>query len=139
MKAFEAVAVTDLDRMDEFFAADYKRHSQSSPVTEMTSLAEFKQWLAADRESFPDSTATVDLIVAEGDLVAMWGRYEGTQEGPMGPFPASGRRPALDFAGVHRVKDGRIVETWVTWDNLAGLVQLGHFQPPGAERAPATE
>jgi hypothetical protein len=40
----------------------------------------------------------------------------------------------LDFAGMHRIADRKIVETWVTWDNLAGLTQLGLFppQPPDA-------
>lgn len=31
---------------------------------------------------------------------------------------------------VVRFEDGKIAEWWVTWDNLAGLTQLGHFPPP---------
>ena len=45
----------------------------------------------------------------------------------MGPFPPSGKRLSLDFAALFRIESGKIVELWVTWDNLAALSQLGHF------------
>ncbi len=70
----------------------------------------------------------------EGDLVAVWATYEGTQRGPMGPFPATGSRMQLDFAAFLRVEDGKIVEMWVTWDNAAAPAQLGHM--PAAPRKP---
>jgi hypothetical protein len=35
---------------------------------------------------------------------------------------------------VHRIAEGKIVETWVTWDNLAALSQLGLF--PAGDEAP---
>jgi steroid delta-isomerase-like uncharacterized protein len=131
-EAFDALVAGEYDRAGEFFAEDYVRHSQSTEVTEMRSLEEFVQFLQADKASFPDSTGHLDMLVAEGDLVAIWGRWEGTQTGSMGPFPPSGKRMELDMAGVHRIENGKIVETWVTWDNLAALKQLGHF-PPGTE------
>jgi hypothetical protein len=31
--------------------------------------------------------------------------------------------------GIHRLENGKIVETWVTWDNMAALAQLGHLPP----------
>jgi predicted ester cyclase len=68
------------------------------------------------------------MIIAEGDLVAFWGTYSASQTGPMGPFPATGMRMVSEMGGVHRIADGRIAETWVTWDNLTGLHQLG-FDP----------
>jgi hypothetical protein len=36
----------------------------------------------------------------------------------------------LSFIGLPKVEDGKIVEMWVEWDNLAALVQLGHSAPP---------
>ena len=129
-QAFDVIIAGELDGLDAYFATDYARHSQSSPIPEMRSLEEFAGWLATDRTTFPDTTGTLDIIVAEGDLVAVWGTFSGTQQGPMGPFPPTGKRMTLDWAGVHRIENGKIAETWVTWDNLAGLAQLGHFPPP---------
>jgi predicted ester cyclase len=136
-KAFEAIVAGDFDRLDEYVSADYVRHSQASPVPEMTSLEQFKQWLVEDRASFPDGHVEDMFMVAEGDRVAFHCRWIATQEGPMGPFPASGKQMDLQVAGVHRFEDGKVVETWVTWDNLSAFVQLGHMPPPGAE--PPTE
>jgi predicted ester cyclase len=36
----------------------------------------------------------------------------------------------LKIIGIQRFEGGKIVETWVSWDNLASLAQLGHFPPP---------
>ena len=48
----------------------------------------------------------------------------------MGPFPATDKRMELDIAGVFRIEDDKIAEIWVTWDNMAGLAQLGHVPSP---------
>ena len=133
-KFFDAYnAKEDLGRLDEFLSASYARHCQATEPTEMRGIEEFARFLAEDQASFPDSRMTVEQLVAEGDRVAFFARWVGTQEGPMGPFPATGKRAELDIAGVHRIENGKIAETWVTWDNLAVLTQLGHFPPPSPE------
>ncbi len=78
----------------------------------------------------------VNQIFADDAMVAVHATYTGTQEGPMGPFPASGNRMETPFIGILRIEEGMIAEMWVEWDNLNLLAQLGHFSPPGAE-APA--
>ena len=131
--AFAAVEEGEFDKLDQYIAADYVRHCQATPDVEVSSLAEFKEFLIADRASVPNPELIIHRMVAEDDLVSFWGTYGGIQEGPMGPFPATGKRMDLDFAGMHRIADGKIAETWVIWDNLAGLTQLGLFPPePGA-------
>ncbi len=72
----------------------------------------------------------LDQLVAEGDLVAVRATYSGTQEGPLGELPATGRTVRAPFLGLFRIESGRIAELWVEWDNLAMLTQLGLFPPP---------
>ena len=55
--------------------------------------------------------------------------YVGTQEGAMGPFPATGKKAEVDYLSIIRLEGGKIAEMWVEWDNLAILSQLGHFPP----------
>jgi predicted ester cyclase len=126
-----AVNARDLDALDEIIAPNYVRHCQATPDVHVRSLDQFKQFLKSDFSAVPDSVVTTKRVVAEGDLLAFYCTYAGTQTGPMGPFPPSGRRINVDFSGVNRFENGKIVETWLTWDNLTGLVQLGHLQPPG--------
>ena len=68
-------------------------------------------------ERHPDGYQTIKLLVAEGDLVAAWATYKGTQQGPMGPFPPSGRKVEFDFGAVFRIEGGKIAEWWVSPDN----------------------
>jgi predicted ester cyclase len=131
-EVFAVIEAGDLDKLDRYIAEDYVRHCQATPDVNITSLEGFKEFLARDRATVPDQKLVLHRLVGEDDLVAFWATYSGIQEGPMGPYPATGKRVELDFAGMHRVADDMIVETWVTWDNLTALTQLGLFlpQPP---------
>lgn len=122
----------DWDRLSDFVADDFVRHCQATPELDIRSRDQFQAFMEADTAVFPDAQIEVRQLVAEGDRVAVWATYSGTQEGPMGPFPPSGARMSIDFGAIFRIQDGKIAELWVTWDNMAALVQLGHFPPPGA-------
>jgi len=129
-KAFEVVGAGDFDNMDNYISADYVRHSQATPDLNIRSLSEFKEFIRQDRLVIPDQQLEVKKLIAEGDLVAFWARYKGTQTGQMGRFPPSNKYVELDFSGYHRLENGKIAETWVIWDNISFLTQLGHFPPP---------
>ena len=121
------------DRLKEFVAEDFVRHCQATPGLVVTNLEQFKAFMESDVKVCPDSMVELHQLVAEGDRVAIWATYSGTQEGAMGPFPPSGKKMTLEFGAIFRIEAGKIAELWVTWDNLAALAQLGHFPPPGSE------
>ena len=129
----EALNGRDFATVRQLLAPDFVRHSQATPDLATANADQFVEYLKADAASFPDSRQTLERIVAEGDLVAVWIRYEGTQEGQMGPFPPSHKRMQVEASGIFRVQDGKLAELWITWDNLAALTQLGHFPPPGKQ------
>jgi steroid delta-isomerase-like uncharacterized protein len=133
LASFEVLRSGELDSLDELLAADYVRHCQATPDVEVTSLEAFKEYLRREAETFSNPEITVNHLLSEDNLVAFWATYAGDQEGPMGPYPATGKRMEIDFAGVHRIEDGKIAETWVTWDNMVGLTQLGLFPPQPPE------
>jgi len=76
--------------------------------------------------TFPDYHEELLALVAEGDQAAVHLRISGTQLGPWGPVPPTGRRLEfeemllLDFA-----PDGRVAHQRGIVDNLAGLRQAG--------------
>ena len=112
---------------DELMAPDVVRHCEAMPGLEVRSLDQVKEFLRQDTAIFPDSIQTITHLVAEGDLVAAWSTYEGTQKGPMGPFPPSGAKAKFDFGAVFRIEGGKIAEWWVTWDNMTVLRALGQL------------
>jgi predicted ester cyclase len=83
------------DLFDDLIAPDVVRHCEATPGVEACNLDQVKEFLRQDTAVFPDSVQTIKLLVAEGNLVAAWTTYEGTQQGPMGPFPPSGGRRSL--------------------------------------------
>ena len=92
-------------------------------------MMEFLQW---NFTAFPDWHEEIVLMLAEGDKVALITRGTGTHTGPMGDTPPTGKTMELMNYIVHRFEDGKIAETWIGWDNLTALIQLGLFPPAGA-------
>jgi len=132
METIDILNNHEYEKLDQVYAQDFKRYCQATPEAVVENLDDFKALLAEWDKQFPDNYSELDMIAAEGDLVAFYMTYSGTQEGPMGGFPATGKKMSLECAGFHRMVDGKIAETWVTWDNLAALTQLGLFPPPTA-------
>jgi len=126
----DAINARNLDALDNFVAPDVVRHSAATAGVVVTNLSEFKAFLETDFATVSDSVQKIDVIFGGGDYVAVRARYIGTQDGPMGPFPASGKKLELPYNGILRFEDGKIAEIWVEWDNLFALTQLGHFPPP---------
>jgi steroid delta-isomerase-like uncharacterized protein len=124
----EAVNAQDWKRVDELVAPEFIRHSYATPGVQ--SREDLKRFLRAESETFPDAHETLEDLLAEGNRVAVRHRFRGTQKGPLGLYPATGRTMEADYIAIYRVEAGQIVEAWVEWDNLTGLAQLGHYTPP---------
>jgi steroid delta-isomerase-like uncharacterized protein len=139
VRAFvEAVNQRDWARLDELLSPDFLRHSSTFGQPQIRNRGQLREFLAGEAGTFPDAHETIHFVVAEGDMVAVYSGFRGTQRGAMGPFPASGRTLSANFISIYRVVDGRIAEAWVEWDSLSGLIQLGHLAPPSAQYSRTT-
>ncbi len=119
----------DLAVIDEVLAENYVRHCQATgpDVRGREAMkALYREWHA----TFPDYRETLEIAIGEGDYVAGSITVRGTQKGQMGPFPPTGRVMDCKAIGIHRLEDGKIAESWVAWDNMATLAQLGLLPPP---------
>jgi predicted ester cyclase len=90
-----------------------------------------KAMVGALRQAFPDMKNTVNLVVAEGDLVAQYVTTTGTMLGQLGAMPPSGKQASWDAMHLVRFRDGLIAEHWVVVDQLGMLQQLGFVQMSG--------
>lgn len=128
------VSTGDLDAFRDCLAADYARHSQATTERpEIRGVEEMLDFLRDHFSTFPDWQEDIELIIAEGPYVACVTRGTGTHLGPMGEIPATGKSIEVVNFVFHRIEDGRIAETWVGWDNLAAMAQLGLMPPPDTE------
>jgi predicted ester cyclase len=85
-------------------------------------------------EAFPDVHIDVTHVVEEGSVVAIRGRSSGTHLGnlrtPDGDIPATGRRIDLSISDLYEVAGGVIVASYLHFDRLELLEQIGVAPAP---------
>ena len=117
----------DVSAADRAFAPNCIIHINGSPEPNL-SLGGFKEMMSGLLSAFPDLRITVEDQIVAGDKVATRWTAEGTNSGPFGPMEATGRRVQIGGLVLDRVVDGKVVERWEQWDQMAMLQQLGLAQ-----------
>ena len=78
-----------------------------------------------------DQTWTIEDVIAEGDKVVVRATNRCLQESFLG-VPSHGQWQTFSAIFIHRMADGKLVETWRNADDLGRLVQLGARIEPAA-------
>ncbi|HEU4348498.1 MAG TPA: ester cyclase [Actinoplanes sp.] len=118
-----AVGVGDLAALELLLAQDLIDHN---PMPDQASgIVGFQQWASAVRSSFPDFHGSVEVVLAESNLVAGHVLWRGTQRGWFLGVPPSDRQVEISAFHIVRFSRGRIAEWWGTADLLGALQQLG--------------
>ncbi len=127
----EGINKQNLDIWDDVLTPNHVQHCQAMPPAfqEIHGIEAMKEFLGEHFADFPDWHEKIDLIIAEGDKVALITTGTGTQRRQIGSFPSTGKKVELVNFTVYRLENGKIAETWLIWDNLEMLRQLGHFPP----------
>jgi steroid delta-isomerase-like uncharacterized protein len=94
-----------------------------------------KQLAAGLKTAFPDiQIAHLETLVS-GDSAAVRWTSDGSHQGDYFGVPPTGKRIHVEGMDLFHVRDGKIVEMWIEYDNLAVLQQMGAIpeaQPAGA-------
>jgi steroid delta-isomerase-like uncharacterized protein len=67
----------------------------------------------------------IEEIFSTDDRVVVRWTGSGTHVGKVNGIPATGKKIKVDAITIHRMKDGKIAESWEVWDTLGFLQQLG--------------
>ncbi len=111
------------DSLDEVYAPNVVWHN---PDQEVQGIEEAKQFVSMFKTAFPDMSATVEDVIAEGDKVVTRVTLRGTHQGESEAFgPPTGRQVEGEGITIQRIEGGKIVEEWNSYDNLSLLQQLG--------------
>ena len=93
----------------------------------------FREWTEGWAKAFSDGRITNFKYIDAGDVVVTQFTVEGTNDGPLGGMPPSGRRISLPFCEVCQLdKQGRVVSGGCYYDQYTLLTQLGHVLPLAA-------
>jgi predicted ester cyclase len=119
--------------VDRYYAPDWVLHD--APPNAGGSRQALKEVLGVIRGGFPDSRASVELILAEGDLVASRTRAEGTHTREYFGVAPTGKRVTFTQLNIDRVRDGKIIESWSESFGQGFHYQLTGKAPPVAAAA----
>jgi steroid delta-isomerase-like uncharacterized protein len=108
---------------EEFMAPGFVLHDPGIP--DASDLASVRQFLADTFSAFPDLTATIEDLIAEGDKVVCRYTSQMTHERDFMGIPATRKRIRTNGIAIYRILAGRIQEEWVCSDRLSLMRQLG--------------
>jgi steroid delta-isomerase-like uncharacterized protein len=95
----------------------------------------FREFHKAYLGAFPDLKVSVEDVVAEGGKAAVRWVATGTHQGGTLGFPATGKTIRMQGMSFVKIKGGRIVEGWDSYDQHGMLQQLGITTAPVGSRA----
>jgi steroid delta-isomerase-like uncharacterized protein len=130
-KSLNSINTRTQEQMTNLYADDYLADSPGATgVTLEQSRANTQVYL----EAYPDLHFEVLRRIAQGDYVVLDWVATGTNSGPLrtpsgNSIPATGTKGKIYGSTTYEIKDGKIVHSWVYWDRVAMLEQLGLMPP----------
>ena len=122
----------DLSLFDEVLTPECVRHHVGISE-DIIGIEAIKEYVTYMRTAFPDLNVTLDeLIIAEDHSIGRW-MITGTNTGPMGDSPPTGKKVKYSGIEVARIVDGKLVESWVYYNQAALFIQLGYTITPPVE------
>jgi steroid delta-isomerase-like uncharacterized protein len=91
----------------------------------------FKQSFVIFHSVFPDMKYTIEDMIAERDKVVVRWIATGTQKGELFGVPPTGKHITTVGIDIFRLADGKLMELWLSWDQLGMMQQLGIIPPMG--------
>lgn len=106
----------------ELFTADHVMHDPQVPTgVGPDGMAETVAVYQKGVEGHWD----IQELFSAGDRVTVRWTGSGTHVGEVNGIPPTGKSVRVDAISIHRMRNGKIAETWEVWDTLGFLQQLG--------------
>jgi steroid delta-isomerase-like uncharacterized protein len=128
-----------LDLLDSIYSPEVAVHDDGYP-TDICGLDELKALYSRSHTAMPDLSIKMDEMYINGDRIIWVWTFSGTNTGPFGDFPATGKSVNVSGAAIDRIENNMIVEEWVYWNTLDFYSQLGFtLQPPAVDSSEVQE
>jgi predicted ester cyclase len=109
---------------DELVAAEARGHDPALPGPVLGPEG-VKEAARGYRRAFPDLKVTVEQVIPNGDHVATRWTARGTHLGELFGIAPTGKETTVTGISIDRWANGKIAESWVNWNTLGLLQQLG--------------
>lgn len=124
----------NIDAADELFSSEYVCYVAG--FEDLHGAQAVKHFASTERQAIPDLKNTVEDQVAEGEKVVTRYRTEGTHTGQTEAFgPPTGNRIDIQGMVIDLIADTKIAESWIVYDALGMMRQLGFIPEAGQQEA----
>jgi steroid delta-isomerase-like uncharacterized protein len=119
-----------LDVVDELISPSHALHDANASGSQMGPDA-YKRRVVQLTTAFPDLHFAIEDVVSEKDkLVVSW-TISGTHKGEYEGIPPTNKEISVDGITISYIANGKILDSYVSWDALGLMRQLGHAPPLG--------
>ena len=128
-KTLEVWNTGNLSLFDEILSPDIVFH-EVDISEDFVGIEANKAYVTSARTTYPDFNVTFDEIIITGDYTVIRWTVTGTNTGPIGDSPPTGKKVNFSGAMISHVVDGKALETWQYYNNAAIMIQLGYTITP---------
>ena len=110
--------------VDEIISPSHALHDNNASGSSIGPEA-YKTQVNRFLSGFPDLRFSIDDMVAEDEkLVVSW-NIAGTHRGEFMGIPATNKKISVDGITINHIVNGKIIDSYINWDALGMLQQLG--------------
>ncbi len=121
--------------VEVLYAPEFKLHLVDQVGPERAGTEAFKEYVNFLRTAYPDMKIEADELIVSDDMVIMLMRFIGTNTGPRGDAPPTGKNVKVSGVIITRIDHGKIAEEWFYVNMASVFRQLGFtITPPSAEK-----
>ncbi len=101
--------------------------AQSEPLTEVTTLAQYADWMKGMMALFPGASYELKSFATDAvrNNVSAYAVFHATHTGEGGPVPATGRSMRTDYVYVMQFEGDKIVHMTKVWNSGLALKAIG--------------
>ena len=124
VKAMEVALSTNSNNMEKHFHKDFRWMGNNGCGTKK-SLEEFRNnWQLPLRAAFSDRFYNTDKFLVDGEWASCFGHIDAIHSGEFMGIAPTNKRVKIHYTDFWEVKDGLIIDNWVTVDFPSILSQL---------------
>jgi steroid delta-isomerase-like uncharacterized protein len=122
-EVFAAIDSGKFDRLEELLSDDFALKAPG--LSQPWKKGDLFQAIKTHYASFPDWTHVIEVLVAEGDNVAVKLTGQGTQKARYEGIASTGKKVTDPAMNLITIVNGKVKEWWALEDNLGFMQQLG--------------
>jgi steroid delta-isomerase-like uncharacterized protein len=120
---YEVIQGRSVQAFDEIMHAQFVNHSVPNGAGNAGKEGVL-QFLQLIWQVFPDLQVTINMQIAEGDLVMTYKTFNGTHKGTFMGIEATNKNVSFSSIDIIRIKDEQAIEHWSIRDNNTLWQQL---------------